>query len=104
MRAEKATIHITKIAAAKRQLEAAIRMFFAGEDELAIHTIAAAAFRVLRDLHNNRGKTFPAKMLEAGFFNIAKHYPEGNLPAGVLQVIQAAGLLPPFNELPPTFE
>ena len=61
MRAGQVTIHITKIAAAKRQLDAAIRMFFAGEDELAVHTIAAAAFRVLRDLHKKRGKSYSGK-------------------------------------------
>jgi hypothetical protein len=39
------TLHINKIAAASRQLDAAIRMFFAKEDELAIHTVASAASR-----------------------------------------------------------
>lgn len=43
----KATLALTKVADAQRQLDAAIRMFFAEEDELAIHTAAAAAYRVL---------------------------------------------------------
>jgi hypothetical protein len=46
---ESAPLHVTKLAAAKRQMDAAIRMFFTQEAELAIHTLAivAAAFRVL---------------------------------------------------------
>jgi hypothetical protein len=43
---------LTKLEAAKRQLEAAIRMFFKNEDILAIHTVSRAAFRVLYDLTN----------------------------------------------------
>jgi hypothetical protein len=35
------TILINKMAAASRQLNAAIRMFFVKEDELAIHTVAS---------------------------------------------------------------
>ena len=38
---KQATVHINKILAAKRQLGAAIRLYFIEEDELAIHTIAA---------------------------------------------------------------
>lgn len=50
-----ATVHVTKLAAAQRQLRAAVRMFFAGEDELAIHTVASAAYR-LSDLKADRGR------------------------------------------------
>ena len=38
-----AEVHVTKLAEAKRQLRSAIRMFFAGKDELAVHTVASAA-------------------------------------------------------------
>src|SRR5215471_1616385 len=41
---------IAKLESAKRQLDAAIRMFFKNEDMLAIHTVSRAAFRVLFDL------------------------------------------------------
>lgn len=41
---------IGKLEAAKRQLDAAIRMFFRNEDMLAIHTVSRAAFRVLYDI------------------------------------------------------
>ena len=41
---------ITKLEAAGRQLDSAIRMFFANEDILAVHTVARAAFRILYDI------------------------------------------------------
>lgn len=40
---------ITKLEAGGRQLDSAIRMFFANEDILAVHTVSRAAFRVLYD-------------------------------------------------------
>jgi hypothetical protein len=49
---------ITKLEAARRQLDAAIRMLFAGEDPLAIHALAMAAFRLLRDLSEKQGSDF----------------------------------------------
>lgn len=41
---------ITKLEAARRQLDAAIRIFFKDEDGLAVHTVSRAAFRILFDL------------------------------------------------------
>ena len=41
---------ITKLEAAQRQLDAAIRMFFKNMDILAVHTVSRAAFRVLLDI------------------------------------------------------
>jgi hypothetical protein len=41
---------ITKLEAAGRQLDSAIRMFFSNEDILAVHTVARAAFRILYDI------------------------------------------------------
>jgi hypothetical protein len=40
-----ASVHITKLSAAKRQLQAAIRMHFQPEDELAVHTVGSAVYR-----------------------------------------------------------
>lgn len=45
-----ANIKVNKPEAAKRQIDAAIRMLFSGEDPVAVHTLAMAGFRVLRDL------------------------------------------------------
>jgi hypothetical protein len=50
-----AKIRINKIEAAQRQLDAAIRRLFANEDPVAIHTLAMAAFRILRDLAIKNG-------------------------------------------------
>jgi hypothetical protein len=47
-------MRVTKIEAAERQLDAAIRMFFADDDWLAIHTLVAASGRILRDLSQQR--------------------------------------------------
>jgi len=52
-----AELHITKQAAAQRQLDAAIRILFAGEDVFAVHTIVSAAHNVLTDLDNKSGKS-----------------------------------------------
>lgn len=43
-------IHISKLDAAVRQLEVAIKMFFSYGDPVAIHTLAAAAHGVIADL------------------------------------------------------
>jgi hypothetical protein len=91
---KQATVHITKIAAAKRQLEAAIRMFFTREDELAIHTVAAAAFRVLRDIKGKRGSSFAADVMKEALYDFTRRYMEGTLRADEVEHLKAAGLLP----------
>ena len=93
MRARSGTVHINKIAGASRQLDTAIRMFFASEDELAIHTVASAAFRVLRDLTEKRGKNFTAEVFRNGIYSMARRYAEGKLPKEELKLIEDAGLM-----------
>ncbi len=46
---------VTKLEAAKRQLQVAIRLFFGRRDLVAVHTLAAAAQGVLYDLGRPRG-------------------------------------------------
>lgn len=46
---------ITKPEAARRHLDAAIRLFFEGRDALAVHTLAAAAQGILRDIARATG-------------------------------------------------
>jgi len=46
---------LTKLEAAERQLRVAIRLFFERRDLVAVHTLAAAAQGVLRDLGRSRG-------------------------------------------------
>ena len=43
-------IRVNKIDAARRQIDAAIRLLFDNDDPVAIHTLQAAGFRILRDL------------------------------------------------------
>src|ERR1700734_3571163 len=71
MEGEEAKVYITKTAAAQRQLDAAIRMHLANEDSLAIHTVASAAFRILRDLKEKRGSGQLKEAMSAGLFAYA---------------------------------
>ena len=50
---------ITKTQAAQRQIDAGIRMLFRNEDPVAIHTVAMAGFRILRDLAKESGLEHP---------------------------------------------
>ncbi len=88
----KGTLQISKMAAAQRQLDAAIRMFFDREDELAIHTVAAAAFQVLRDLTKKRGVGFTTEVFREGIVSIAKQYADGTLPPDELAMIEGSAL------------
>ncbi|MGH8771983.1 MAG: hypothetical protein ACREV2_12510, partial [Burkholderiales bacterium] len=49
------SLTISKLDAAKRQLETVIRMYFNSGDPVAMHTLAAAGFNVIRDLNKKRG-------------------------------------------------
>jgi hypothetical protein len=57
-------ISITKVAAARNQLDTAITLWFGDADAISIHTLAAAAHQIIHDLHKNK---CPGKEL---FFNI----------------------------------
>jgi hypothetical protein len=46
---------ISKLDAAKRQLETAIRLYFSNDDPVSIHMLAAAAYNVLHDVTKQRG-------------------------------------------------
>lgn len=78
MRRPSATILVTHLGAAERQLNAAIRMTFASEDDLAIHVVAAAAYRVLRDIKQktrDRGDAFD--LFHRGLYQIANELATG---------------------------
>jgi len=51
----KPKLKISKLDAAKRQLETAIRLYFNEADPVSIHTLAGAAHTILRDLNNKYG-------------------------------------------------
>jgi hypothetical protein len=45
---------VTKLEAARRQIDEAIRLLFEGRDSVAVHTLAIAALHVLKDLSERR--------------------------------------------------
>lgn len=75
-----AEVHITKMAAGERQLKAAIRMFFCQEDELAVHTVASAAYRLFRDLKARRGRDEVSDVYKTMVFYVVRDYRRGTLP------------------------
>ncbi|TNE52542.1 MAG: hypothetical protein EP341_06740 [Sphingomonadales bacterium] len=74
-------VHVTKLTAAQRQLRAAIRMFFAKEDDLAIHTVASAAYRLIADLKNSRGRDEVADYHLVSVFYVVRDFHRGTLPS-----------------------
>ena len=48
------SLKITKLDAAKRQLESAILLYFNGGDPVSIHTLSAAAYNIVRDINSSR--------------------------------------------------
>lgn len=59
-------LHVSKLDAARRQLETAINLFFYEKDDVSIHTLAAAAFNILDDIRkdwNIDHKTIRQKVL-----------------------------------------
>lgn len=81
-----AKIFINKLAAAERQLNAAIRMVLAGEDELAIHTVAAAVYRIMRDIKESRGRSDAMEIYNRAIYQVADDLATGNLAAMPTQI------------------
>lgn len=75
-----ASIHVTKLAAANRQLRAAVRLFFLEEDDLAIHTVAAAAYGLITDIKKNRGHDEVGDVYRTIIFYIVRDFQRGVLP------------------------
>src|ERR1700722_12775832 len=48
-------MRISKMDAAQRQLDSAIELYFAGSDPVAIHTLAAAAYELIKVLRERKG-------------------------------------------------
>jgi hypothetical protein len=94
-----ATIRVNKVEAARRQIDAAIKLLFDGGDPVAVHTLAAAGGRILRDLCAAKGTPFIKSALAAirpgmegefwaafnGPANFLKHADED--PDGILEGI-----------------
>lgn len=86
-----AKVHVTKLTAARRQLAAAVRMFFSGEDELAIHTVASAAYRLLSDLKGKRGRDEVADYYLTAIFYCVRSFRRGTLPKYLANDPEAMG-------------
>jgi len=93
-----ASIFINKLEAARRQLDTAIRMTFANEDELAIHTVAAAAYRILRDMLDKRGRHDLENLYRAGLYRMAKDFVNGKLSKDELIELQIYDLVSAIAE------
>lgn len=78
-----ATLHVNKLASAKRQLQAAIRLFFMQEDDLAIHTVASASYGLLKDMKRDRGRSEAADSYLATFFYLVRDFRRGTLPSSM---------------------
>ena len=50
-----APIKVSKLDAARRQLETAVRLYFSEADPVSIHTLMSAAYQVLSDVNRARG-------------------------------------------------
>ena len=60
-----ATIKVNKTEAARRQIDTAIRILFRNEDPVAVHTLAMAAFRVMRDLAVKHDESYMNALIKA---------------------------------------
>lgn len=96
MSSESAEILITKLGAARRLLRAAIRMHFHREDELAVHTVASAAYGILKDLKKQRGLNeaqFAVETEVLGMLALAKKRASHKLPPDILSDTYFVGFL-----------
>ncbi|MFO7559236.1 MAG: hypothetical protein R6X10_10440 [Desulfobacterales bacterium] len=64
-------INISKLKAARAQLDAAIEMYFVSDNPVATHTLTSAAYNILRDIALKSGSDCP--FLKTGYIN---EYPE----------------------------
>jgi hypothetical protein len=85
-----AVVQVLKLTAAQRQLDAAIRMWFAGEDALAIHTVAYAAYGILRDLKAKRSGSVMAEEFKHNWLSVARRLVRGELTAEQLRRLKEA--------------
>ena len=65
------SIPISKLDAARAQLDAAIELYFTTENPVAVHTLTAAAYNILRDIARKSGSGHP--FLKTSFID---EYPE----------------------------
>ena len=87
------SVLINKLEAARRQLDAAIRLTFANEDTLAIHTLGAAAYRIVRDILHKRGQHDPDEILRTGIYQTAFSLAHGKLSDKEIALLKECEIL-----------
>lgn len=69
----KATVAVTKFEAVRRQLNAAILMYFREDDELAVHSVGHAAYSLTREILRKRGANDAhEELLKAGLLEMLR--------------------------------
>lgn len=56
-------LRISKLDAAKRQLETAINLYFSDGDPISIHTLTSAGYNIIRDVSKKQGRSLIVKDL-----------------------------------------
>ena len=74
---------VTKLEAARRQLDAAILMYFREDDELAVHSVANAALGIMQELVKKRGRDVFTDQIKLGIFEMLKAYRKGTLDSRI---------------------
>ncbi len=73
---------LTKQEAAKRLIHAAVEMFPANADPVAIHVVASSALNILRELSKVDGRSFVERVFQSALFNGAASHLAGE-PTGL---------------------
>ena len=95
------SLQITKLSAAERQIKAAIRMFFAREDSLAVHTVAAAGYQLLADLKAKRAMNEAADVHLTSIFYPVRGFRRGTLPKSITENLAVMAEVERLAELLP---
>ena len=95
-------VFITKLEAARRQLCAAVRFFIHGEDELAVHTVTAAAARIIRDLRAQRGHDEAGEERLGLLYGAIGMYRSGDIPRLIADDPESMAYIREISDLFPT--
>jgi hypothetical protein len=80
---------VSKLDAARRQLDASIKMLLSGDDPLAVHTVAGAAAKLLEELHWNQSRNPIQDQLASGVLRAVRDYLSGKqFPTEMFNVAQ----------------
>ena len=95
-------VYITKLEAVRRQLCAAVRFFIHREDELAVHTVTAAAARIISDLRAQRGHDEAGEEKLIALYGAVGMYRSGDIPKSIAEDPKSMAYIREMAELFPT--